>query len=89
MNLGNACGNLGNNEKKKQLLERALAIFEEHFGLHHPNTAETLGNLADAYENIGWIADAKTYVNRAYQIFLRFTGFGENHPMTKKAFRKL
>ena len=80
---------MGNYEKQKQLLERVLAINEEHFGLNHPSTAVALGNLANAYENIGSIADAKTYMNRAYQIFLRFPGFGENHPYTKKAFQHL
>jgi hypothetical protein len=40
-NLGNAYGNLGDQQKKKQLLERALAIKEQHYGSDHVNVAIT------------------------------------------------
>jgi hypothetical protein len=35
VNLGNTCGVLGESHKKKELLERALAIQVAHFGSEH------------------------------------------------------
>jgi hypothetical protein len=35
VNLGNTCGVLGEAQKKKELLERALAIQVAHFGNEH------------------------------------------------------
>ena len=38
-NLGNAHGALGDAAKSRDLLERALAIFERAFGRDHPHAA--------------------------------------------------
>jgi tetratricopeptide (TPR) repeat protein len=45
-NLGNAYGDLGDTQKKRDLLERALAINERHHSLDHPEVAATLANLS-------------------------------------------
>merc|ERR1719473_2501610 len=42
VNLGNSYGSLGDVEKKKELLERALAIQEREYGPGHREVATTL-----------------------------------------------
>ncbi|WP_374698250.1 tetratricopeptide repeat protein [Wolbachia endosymbiont (group B) of Limnophora tigrina] len=44
---------LGNYKKAKELLERALPIFEKHYGLDHVQVAKQLTNLGNAYGNSG------------------------------------
>ena len=52
-NLGNAYGQLGNPSKQRDLLKRALAIFERACGRDHVDLAATLGNLALTYGKLG------------------------------------
>ena len=47
-NLGNAHGALGDNSKKCELLERALAIVEGAYGSNHPHTEMCQSNLNNA-----------------------------------------
>jgi tetratricopeptide (TPR) repeat protein len=49
-NIGKAYGSLGDAQKSREFLERALAIKEKHYGLDHPNVAVTLANLGNATE---------------------------------------
>eukprot|EP00971_Amphidinium_carterae_P259411 5147380-Amphidinium_carterae.1 len=51
--LGNAYGSLGDATRKRDFLERALRIYESHFGPEHPHVARTLTNLGNAYESLG------------------------------------
>ncbi len=52
-NLGDAYGSLGDAQKSRELLERALVINERHYGLEHPNVAITLTNLGNAHGSLG------------------------------------
>ena len=52
-NLATAYGDLGDNQKQKDLLEEALSIDTAHYGRDHWQTASTLGNLATAYGALG------------------------------------
>jgi hypothetical protein len=52
-NLGNAYGSLGDAQKSRELLERALTIKERHYGLDHPEVAPSLGSLGNPYGYLG------------------------------------
>ncbi|WP_375316653.1 tetratricopeptide repeat protein [Wolbachia endosymbiont (group A) of Colletes cunicularius] len=45
--LGIAYGALDDHEKKRELLERALPIFEKHYGPDHSKVAKLLAELDD------------------------------------------
>ena len=51
--LGSAYGRLGDQAKKRDMLERALAIKERAYGRDHTNVANTLMNLGNAYGALG------------------------------------
>ncbi len=67
-NLGNAYGSLGDTQKKRDLLERALAIEERHYGLDHPNVAIILTNLGNAYGSLGDTQKSRDLLERALAI---------------------
>ena len=77
---------MGDAKQKKELLERALVIFERHYGKEHLQVAITLYNLAVANRDLNQIPEAQNYVLRAHQIFAK--EYGAEHPHTLKA-RKL
>ncbi len=52
-NLGNAYGDLGDAERQRDLLERALRIEERVYGPDHREVAITLTNLGNAYGDLG------------------------------------
>ena len=52
-NLGVAYGYLGDHAKKRDVLERALAINERAYGRDHTSVATTLTNLGVAYGYLG------------------------------------
>ncbi len=52
-NLGDAYGSLGDAQKSRELLKRALVIKEKHYGFNHPEVAATLTNLGHAYRSLG------------------------------------
>ena len=52
-NLANAFGYMGDWTRKKQLLERALAVSERTYGQDHLDVVLTLTNLGNAYGNLG------------------------------------
>ena len=62
--LGFACGALGDHAKKKELLERALAINEAAYGPEHTSVATTLTNLGNAYGDLGDPAKQKELQER-------------------------
>ena len=86
-NLGNAYGDLGDYGKQREMLERALAISEKHFGPGHPQTGIIVLNLALAYSSLNSLPKTIELMTRAYQIFLQFPGYGANHRYTKTAFK--
>jgi tetratricopeptide (TPR) repeat protein len=69
---------LGNADKKRELLERALAIKERHYGLDHPEVAMTLTNLGNAYGALGDTKKKRELLERALAIEERH--YGLDHP---------
>ena len=59
-NLGIAHQILGEYEKAKDVLERALNIDEKHCGQDHIEVAITLTNLGNVYSKLGDYDKAKT-----------------------------
>ena len=62
-------GQLGNYEKQKDLLTRALEIDERHYGKDHPQTGMTLNNLGTAWGELGNYEKKKDLLTRALEIF--------------------
>jgi tetratricopeptide (TPR) repeat protein len=77
-NLGNAYGSLGDHAKKRDMQERALAIFERAYGRDHANVAIALTNLGEACGGLGDTVEALEYLQRALVVFER--NFGSDHP---------
>ncbi len=69
---------LGNVEKERELLERVLAIAERHYGLDHPEVANTLTNLGCAYGKLGDAQKSRELLERALAINERH--YGLDHP---------
>jgi len=55
---------LGEYEKQKQLLERALKIKETHYGTDHPETGITLTNLGNACGDLGEYEKQKQMISK-------------------------
>ena len=64
-NLGAAYQELGQHEKAKDVLERALKIKEQHYGQEHFKVVKTLGNLGAAYGQLEDYDNAKNIFERA------------------------
>ncbi|MFN7094542.1 MAG: tetratricopeptide repeat protein, partial [Burkholderiales bacterium] len=86
-NLGNAYGNLGENQKKKELLQEALEINEKAFGKHHPNVVTTLNNLGITYTVLGEHQKAIDLLEKALEINEK--SFGRQHPNAANILRDL
>jgi tetratricopeptide (TPR) repeat protein len=69
---------LGNAEKEREFLERALAIKERHYGLDHPEVAITLTSLGWAYYSLGETQKSRELLERALAIKERH--YGLDHP---------
>jgi tetratricopeptide (TPR) repeat protein len=69
---------LGNAEKERELLERALAIEERHYGPDHPEVAITLTNLGNAYGDLGDTKKKHELLEQALAIKERH--YGLDHP---------
>jgi tetratricopeptide (TPR) repeat protein len=78
-NLGNAYGSLGDTHKSRELLERALAIKERHYGLDHTEVAPILGSLGNAYGSLGDAQKSRELLERALAIEERH--YGLDHPV--------
>jgi ankyrin repeat protein len=77
-NLGNAYRSLGDTQKSRESLERALAINERYYGLDHPEVASTLSNLGNAYRSLGDFQKSRELLERALAIDERH--YGLDHP---------
>jgi Tfp pilus assembly protein PilF len=75
-------GRLGDTQKKRELLERALAINERHYGPDHPNVATTLTNLGIVYGRSGDTQKSRELLERALAIKERH--YGPDHPEVKQ-----
>jgi hypothetical protein len=51
--MGEACGELGDLSRKRELLERSLHIMEQKFGRNHRNIAVYLVEIAKTCEQLG------------------------------------
>merc|ERR1711943_110160 len=71
-------GDLGDAQKKRDLLERALRIKEREYGAEHREVAITLANLGNAYGYLGDAQKKRDLLERAYKIFL-----SERHPLAE------
>ena len=67
--------------KKRDVLERALAINERAYGRDHAQVAITLVQLGIAYGNLGDHAKKRDVLERALAIFE--SAYGPEHPHTK------
>ena len=60
---------------------RSLQIRETQLGADHPDTAQSLNNLANLYYAMGRYSDAEPLYLRALEIWTK--SLGENHPHTQ------
>jgi tetratricopeptide (TPR) repeat protein len=74
------CRSLGNREREREreLLERALAIKERHYGPDHPQVATTLISLGNAYGSLADTQKSRELLERALAINERH--YGPDHP---------
>ena len=63
---------------RKDLLERALRILEQHYGKEHPQVATTLTNLGNAHGSLGDHRQQKDLLERALRI--KEQHYGKEHP---------
>ena len=73
----------GHEEEAAELFRRALAGFEQGVGPNHPDTAQSMNNLALLLEVKGDYAGAESLLHRAVAICE--AALGHNHPTTQKA----
>ena len=62
----------------RALLERALSIREAHFGMQHPDVAETLTHLAEVFRFQSRFTEAEAAARRALDV--RQAALGPSHP---------
>ena len=70
----------GDYAKARDVLERALSIFERAYGRDHTSVAITLANLGNAYGNLGDQAKERDMLERALAIYENF--YGPDHSET-------
>jgi len=85
--LGMAHGYLGDYTKKKDLLEGALRIQEQHYGQLHIEVAATLTNLASAHGQLGELGRQKDLHERALTIKEQL--YGKEHHLVAMTLKGL
>ena len=65
------------------LYKRALAIREQYLGAQHPDTAQSLNNLAMLYAQLGNYEHAESLYRRTLSIWVQ--QLGVDHPHTQTA----
>lgn len=78
--LSSAYSSLGNAQRQKELLERALIIEEDHYGKDDYRVAITLGNLGTACGLLGDLQKSKDLLERTLTI--NENHYGKNHYMS-------
>ena len=78
---------MGDYAKAEPLYKRALAIREKALGPDHPDTAQSLNNLALLYDSMGDYAKAEPLYKRALAI--REKALGPEHPDTAQSLNNL
>lgn len=66
---------------RNQVINRAQECCEQQLGQHHPDTAQSLNNLAGLLSNTGRYKEAEPLYRQAIAILLET--LGEQHPHTK------
>ena len=79
--LGIEYGELGDLAKKRDALERALAIQERAYGRDHTHVANTLAILGITYGELGDHAKERDMLERTLAIYE--SAYGPNHPLTE------
>merc|ERR1712110_654473 len=79
MNLANAHGDLGDNLKRKDLLEQVVQIEERHYGKDTWELATTLGNLAGAHGVLGDTRKKAQILSRVLPTFEAHYGKHHKH----------
>jgi len=77
VNLGNAYGGLGDDVRRRDLLQRALSIQEREWGPEHRAVAATLTSLGNAYGDLGDAGRQRDLLERALSIQER--EYGPDH----------
>ncbi len=70
------------NQDPVSYLTRALTIQEKVLGPEHPDTAQSLNNLASLYRDLGKHEEAEPLYQRALAIYVKV--FGPDHPNTTR-----
>ena len=76
-NLGVVLADLGELDRARAVLERALAIREAQLGGEHPDVAWSMNNLGTVLADLGLAEEARAMLERALQI--RRARLGEDH----------
>jgi tetratricopeptide (TPR) repeat protein len=71
----------GNYTEALRFYKNALAIYEKSLGPEHPDTANSLNNLAALYYKQGKLGEAMPLYQRALAIYEK--SLGPEHPSTK------
>ena len=79
---------MGEHLKMRELLERALAIEERHYGSEHVQVALTLNSLGNAYGALGDHEKAKAVLQRALRLMEAHYGH-QQHPRVAMVMRNL
>ncbi|WP_038249996.1 tetratricopeptide repeat protein, partial [Wolbachia endosymbiont of Glossina morsitans morsitans] len=85
--LGIVYGTFGDHQKAKELFERALPIFEKHYGSGHVQVAKLLANLGIAYGALGDHKKQEELLEQALPIFEKH--YGPDHPEVAKLLAEL
>lgn len=75
---------LGNTQKARELIEKTLISYEEHYGTDHLETAEVLLNLGKVYLKENKFDKAETVFLKSLKIYN-----DKNHPEAYIAFENL
>ena len=76
--LANVYGDMGENEKARDLLEKALTSNIENFGKQHPNVAAVQSNLALIYYDLAEYKKARDLLENA--LASDIANFGKHNP---------
>lgn len=80
-NLALVLKDLGDYQGAKSLLEKAVKLAEQNFGVEHPTTAVRYSNLALVNFELKEKDAAITLLEKAYRVYRNH--LGEEHPTTK------
>jgi tetratricopeptide (TPR) repeat protein len=86
-NLGWVYSALGDKNKAKEFLEKALEMYRKTLPDNHKSIADTLHNLGLVYSDLGDKIKAKEFYEKALEIYSKT--LPENHPSIKRTLNNL